>query len=97
MELPHCKFLKVAAGAAVHAIVTNLLRAAIGLAILCAGSAVAQEVTPEHAATVKRIMDSLAYKTAVGALQADHERWVREVIQITEIPAPPFKIGRAHV
>src|SRR5262245_8898152 len=36
-------------------------------------------------------MDSLAYKTAVGTLQADHERWIREVIQITEIPAPPFK------
>ena len=90
MELPHCKFLIVAAGAAVHAIVTNLLRAAIGLAIVCAGSAVAQEVTPEHAATVKRIMDSLIYKAAVGALQADHERWVREIIQITEIPAPPF-------
>jgi acetylornithine deacetylase/succinyl-diaminopimelate desuccinylase-like protein len=36
-------------------------------------------------------MDSLTYKTAVGALQADHERWVKEVIQLTEIPAPPFK------
>jgi hypothetical protein len=83
--------LQISDRAAVHTIVTNLLRAAIGLAIVSAGSALAQEVTPEHAATVKRIMDSLAYKTAVGALQADHERWVREITQITEIPAPPFK------
>src|SRR4051812_19272291 len=36
-------------------------------------------------------MDSLSFKNAVGALQADHERWVEEVIKITEIPAPPFK------
>ena len=37
------------------------------------------------------MMESIAYKSAIGALQADHERWVKEVIQITEIPAPPFK------
>lgn len=91
MELPRRKFLRSMAGAALHAMLTNLLPPAIGLAIICAASAAAQDVTPEHAATVKRIMDGLAYKTAVGALQDDHERWVREVVQITEIPAPPFK------
>jgi acetylornithine deacetylase/succinyl-diaminopimelate desuccinylase-like protein len=61
------------------------------LASLIAGPAVAQEVAPAYAATVKRIIDSLAFKTAVGALQTDHERWIQEVIKLTEIPAPPFK------
>src|SRR5262245_7399092 len=80
MKIPHGRqILQLGAGAALLATVA------------CATPAVAQEVAPAHAATVKRIMDSLAYKTAVGALQADHERWVQEVIQITEIPAPPFK------
>ena len=72
-------------------IVTSLLCAASVLTIACATPAVAQEVAPAHTATVKRIMEGAAYKSAIGALQADHERWVREVIQITEIPAPPFK------
>src|SRR5437868_14222997 len=73
-------------------IVTKLLpRAALALAIVPGTPGMAQQVAPEHAATVKRIMDSLSFKNAVGALQADHERWVEEVIKITEIPAPPFK------
>src|SRR5262249_32691238 len=69
----------------------NLLAVAIWFVVACVAPVVAQEVAPAHAATVKRIMDSLAYKTAVGTLQTDHERWVQEVIKITEIPAPPFK------
>jgi len=75
----------------VQGAVTNLLRATIGLAILCAAPAGAQEVAPVYSATVNRLIDSAPYKTAISALRADHERWVREVIQITEIPAPPFK------
>ena len=91
MKLHDSKSLYLAAGAHLRAMVTNLLRPAIGLAILAAAPAAAQEVTPEHAAIVKRIMEGVTYKTAIGALQADHERWVQEVIKITEIPAPPFK------
>jgi tripeptide aminopeptidase len=68
-----------------------LLRTAAGLAIFCAVPALAQEVAPAHVATVKRIMESAAHKNAVGALQADHARWIDETIRITEIPAPPFK------
>ena len=91
MKNLHARQILQVAGAAVLATVANLLAVAVWLGIVCVAPAVAQEVAPGHAATVKRIMEGLAYKTAVGALQADHERWVREVIQITEIPAPPFK------
>src|SRR3712207_7941785 len=31
------------------------------------------------------------FRSAVGALEKDHDRWIEEVIKITEIPAPPFK------
>jgi tripeptide aminopeptidase len=74
-----------------HAFTGNLSRAALALAIVSAAPVKAQEVAPEHTAAVKRILDSLNFKTAVGALQQDHERWIEEVIKLTEIPAPPFK------
>jgi tripeptide aminopeptidase len=77
---------KVARRAAAH-----LVRAASGLAMLCAAPAMAQEIAPAHVATVKRIIESAAHKNAVGSLQADHTRWIEETVRITEIPAPPFK------
>jgi acetylornithine deacetylase/succinyl-diaminopimelate desuccinylase-like protein len=40
---------------------------------------------------VKRIIASPGYKAAVAALDQDHDRWVSEIIKITEIPSPPFK------
>jgi tripeptide aminopeptidase len=67
------------------------LRYALVAGTLIAGPAIAQDVAPAHTETVKRIMESPTYKTAVGALEKDHDRWIEEVIKITEIPAPPFK------
>ncbi len=62
---------------------------AIGTLASC--PAFAQDVAPAYTETVKRIMDSQSFKTAVDALQKDHERWISEVIKLTEVPAPPFK------
>jgi tripeptide aminopeptidase len=67
------------------------LRHALLVGTLIAGPAIAQDVAPAHTETVKRIMDSQSFKTAVDALQKDHDRWISEVIKLTEIPAPPFK------
>ena len=53
--------------------------------------AVAQDASPKHVETIKRIMDSAAYKKAVETVAAEHDRWVEEVIKLTEIEAPPFK------
>ena len=41
--------------------------------------------------TVDRIVRGAPYRTAAAALDAGHDRWVQDVITITEIPAPPFK------
>lgn len=53
--------------------------------------ALAQDASPTHVETVKRIMDSPAYKKAVETVAAEHDRWVEEVVKLTEIEAPPFK------
>jgi tripeptide aminopeptidase len=41
--------------------------------------------------TVRRIRDSAAFKQATAFIQTDYERFVRELITLTEIPSPPFK------
>jgi tripeptide aminopeptidase len=41
--------------------------------------------------TVRRIRDGAAFKQATAFIQTDYERFVRELITLTEIPSPPFK------
>lgn len=38
-----------------------------------------------------KIVASAPYKSAVSALDADHDRIVSEIVTLVEIPAPPFK------
>ena len=57
-------------------------------AVLAAPAAAQTTTTPS--ATVQRPTDPLVARAA-AFLDADHDRWTREVIAITEIPAPPFK------
>jgi di/tripeptidase len=55
-------------------------------ALLC-NSALAQ--SPEAAA--QRIVNHEKYKAAQAFINNDYDRFVREIIQLTEIEAPPFK------
>ena len=73
-----------------HSISKTFL-SALAVTTLAAGPALAQDVDPAHAETVKRIVDGQSFKAAADALQKDHDRWISEVIKLTEIPAPPFK------
>jgi tripeptide aminopeptidase len=61
------------------------------LSLALAAPAAAETASPAATATVKRIMASPGYKAAVAALDKDHERWVSDIITLTEIPAPSFK------
>jgi acetylornithine deacetylase/succinyl-diaminopimelate desuccinylase-like protein len=65
--------------------------ALLSLGGLSAGPASAQNPSPAHVETVKRIMESPAYKKAVETADKEHDRWVEEVVKLTEIEAPPFK------
>jgi tripeptide aminopeptidase len=40
---------------------------------------------------VQAILSSASFRDARTFLESDHERFVRELITLTEIPAPPFK------
>ena len=45
----------------------------------------------DHAqTTIRQIMDSPAFKTAVATLTAEHDRMVQDIITLTEIESPPF-------
>ena len=79
------------AGGKCHASDFEDILVRVGRWTLFAGPALAQEVAPAHSETVKRIVDSQSFKAAADALQKDHDRWISEVIKLTEIPAPPFK------
>ena len=58
------------------------------LAFACVAPAAAQA---DAESTVRQITGSAEFKRASEALDAGHDRWVKDVIAITEIPAPPFK------
>lgn len=74
------------------------LALALAIGAMPTVSALAQSPSPSHVETVQRIVDSAAYKKAVETFEKEHDRWVDEVIKLTEIAAPPFKEeGRAKV
>ncbi len=45
----------------------------------------------QHDAAVSRIAGGAAFGAAVADLDAGHDRFVEEIVTLTEIPAPPFK------
>jgi len=48
-------------------------------------------LTPAAVATIKRIESSPAFAKAMAAIDSGHDKWVADIITLTEIPAPPFK------
>jgi tripeptide aminopeptidase len=70
---------------------SRFLALALAAGALASAPALAQNASPAHADAVKRIMDGPAYKKAVEVFDKEHDRWVEEVVKLTEIEAPPFK------
>ncbi|MDP8916266.1 MAG: peptidase M20, partial [Pseudomonadota bacterium] len=68
-------------------------RSALALlaALALAAPAAAHTVRSAPSAAVQRWAADPAFKRAAALVDADHDRWIGEVIAITEIPAPPFK------
>ena len=63
------------------------LRMLVVALLLSATTALAQNAEQK----VQAIVSSASFRDARAALDADHARFVRELITLTEIPAPPFK------
>ncbi len=74
------------------------VRPAFGLIISCGvlaiGPAVrAQSATPAENALAKQVVGDPRFRASLAAFDRDFERFVNELIQLTEIPAPPFGEG----
>lgn len=60
-----------------------------GCLLLAGSGSPAAQPAPDQ--TVQRIRSSAPYKQAAAFADADYDRFVKELIALTEIPAPPFK------
>ena len=61
------------------------------VALAATGVAPAQtSSTPATNALARQIVSDPKFRAAVGIYERDHERFVAELIKLTEIPAPPF-------
>jgi acetylornithine deacetylase/succinyl-diaminopimelate desuccinylase-like protein len=75
-----------------------LALACAALAIAGVGAAPAVKPGPADKA-VQQVVASAGFKAAVAELDRNHDRMVEEIVQLTEIPAAPFKEaakGRAY-
>ena len=68
---------------------TKIAAKAVLSGILLCGAAEAQ--APSPSSDVERLVNNPKFKAAQNFIDRDHDRFVREIIQITEIEAPPFK------
>jgi len=62
-----------------------------GLFLVLFAVAVAPPAAQAPDAAVRGLVDGPKFKQAVAFIQADQDRFVRELVALTEIPAPPFK------
>jgi len=69
-----------------------MLRILVGLTLMFgwAAARAAGPVAPEDV-RARQLVNSPAFKRAVAVFERDFERFVNELIFLTEIPAPPFK------
>lgn len=68
----------------------TLMRIAFVAAALAALSGAVPSAQPPDAAA-RAILDTPKFKQASAFIELDQERFVRELVTLTEIPAPPFK------
>ena len=67
----------------------RLSRLAAGLLLIAA--ALAAAAPADAAATIRHIAADPSYRAAAAALDSGHDRWVEDIVAITQIAAPPFK------
>jgi tripeptide aminopeptidase len=58
---------------------------------LLASMAVSSGAAQAPDARVQALLASPAFRQAVAFIESDQERFVRELVTLTEIPSPPFK------
>ena len=63
------------------------------LAVFSSSVARAQNTSSVENSLAKQLVASAPFRAAVAVFERDHERFVNELITLTEIPAPPFGEG----
>jgi tripeptide aminopeptidase len=63
--------------------------AAISMLLLMLSSAVPPAQSPD--ARARAFLDSAAFRQVAAFIESDQDRFVRELVTLTEIPSPPFK------
>lgn len=61
------------------------------LPLILAAAALATPATARTLTDPKAILATPAFKTALATLDSGHDRFVDEIVELTEIPAPPLK------
>ena len=61
------------------------------LLMLPATAALAQTAPAASDAAVRALVASPSFRQAAATLEAGHDQWVKDIVTLTEIPAPPFK------
>jgi len=51
----------------------------------------APEASSTDLALMQGIMSDAGYQAALAAMEQEHDRWVDNIIALTQVPAPPFK------
>ena len=69
--------------------IVDMRIAAVSVALV--GLLVTVPMAQSPDARVRSIVDGPKFKQAVAFIQSDQDRFVRELIALTEIPSPPFK------
>src|SRR5262245_828451 len=64
------------------------------IALVGAWSAVTGPAAQTAAPDVSRVIGSASFQEAKAFIRADYDRFVKELVALTEIPAPPFKEER---
>jgi tripeptide aminopeptidase len=64
------------------------------IVVVACGVAIHAQGTPTPDAAVARVVADPRFKTATDTLDREHDRFVSELITLTEIPAPSFKEDR---
>jgi tripeptide aminopeptidase len=70
-------------------ILNSLLLITCCVTLVASRPPVTQVPPPDQA--VQRIRDNAQYKQAAAFVDSEYDRFVKELITLTEIPAPPFK------
>jgi tripeptide aminopeptidase len=66
----------------------------VAAALLCTWVAVTSPGAQTAPADISKLVGSARFQEAKAFIRSDHERFVKELIALTEVPAPPFKEER---